>query len=130
MNIDCFITQITEPVENDTQNSNTKCQKNVANYKLIKNEEERRQVKYKRSLELLEKVKRLLENKILIFLLKANQYNCLTGIDYIIVTVEKNDGGKSISNDSSDSLTSMAPRVAALFDLPNEKGKTVKFNVV
>jgi hypothetical protein len=130
MNIDCFITQITEPVENDTQNSNTKCRKNVANYKLIKNEEERRQVKYKRSLELLEKVKRLLENKILIFLLKANQYNCLTGIDYIIVTVEKNDGGKSISNDSSDSLTSMAPRVAALFDLPNEKGKTVKFNVV
>jgi hypothetical protein len=46
------------------------------------------------------------------------------------VTVEKNDGAKSISNDSSDSLTSMAPRVAALFDLPNEKSKTLKFNVV
>jgi hypothetical protein len=29
MNIDCFITQITEPVENDTQNSNTKRRKKL-----------------------------------------------------------------------------------------------------
>jgi hypothetical protein len=29
MNIDCFITQITESVENDTQNSNTKRRKKL-----------------------------------------------------------------------------------------------------
>jgi hypothetical protein len=33
MNIDSFNTQITEPVENDTKNLNTKRRKKVADYK-------------------------------------------------------------------------------------------------